>query len=727
MSKRWLLGMLAVLVVVIASCGIPEDGSPRALEADDLPTELTEPPATPSPTPTEVPIATTTVLIYLVDADQFVVGVERDLPVPLLFKSVIEELILGPTQQEADEQGLTSVLPLETIVLDVELVDDTLVINLAEGTLQEIGSELLTIGIAQLVYTATELDGIDQVLIQIEGEFRTLPTDEGDTQDRVSRDLYRSFDPDFVPPPTPTPTPTPEPTPTPTPTPSPAPRHPHRRHSRPNEDDGVIVAIDAGTTGVRAVAVDEQGRHQGSSYRELTQHFPRPGWVEHDAEEIWTATQLTMAELVAGLDEPIAAIGITNQRETVVAWSRRTGTPLHRAIVWQDRRTAPRCRELADAGQLPIVRRRTGLVLDPYFSASKIEWLLTEGGVDAGPDLAVGTVDSWLVHKLTGGATHVTEPGNASRTMLFDIEALAWSEELAELFSVPLSALPEVRPSSGDLGVTAADTAVGAGIPIAGIAGDQQAALFGQACFGPGDTKNTYGTGSFVLMNVGERCPPPAEGLLTTIGWQLEVGGPVTYALEGAVFVTGAAVQWLRDGLGIIDDAADLEPLARSCEDTGGVVVVPAFTGLGSPWWDPDARGTIVGITRGTGRAELARAVVEAMVHQTRDVVDLMSEVGGHPITRLRVDGGASVMGLLLQLQADQLGVPVARPTVAETTAHGAAQLAGLGAGVWSSTDELADQWRLDVEVAPTGDRADLDARHARWRDAVSRSLSRGR
>jgi len=485
----------------------------------------------------------------------------------------------------------------------------------------------------------------------------------------------------------------------------------------------VVIAIDAGTTGVRSFALHHDGTPVAYAYREFPQYFPAPGLVEHDPDEIWEATTATLADLLERLDgEAVAAVGITNQRETTVVWDRRTGRPLHRALVWQDRRTADRCDALAEAGYLDAVRRTTGLVLDPYFSATKLEWLLTEGGVAAGPDLAFGTIDGWLLWNLTAGAVHATEPSNASRTLLYDIEALAWAPDLLDLFGVPASCLPEVRPSGGRFGVTAAGTPLPAGVPVSGILGDQQAALFGQACLEPGLTKNTYGTGSFVLMNVGDTCPPPVEGLLTTVAWTMEGRTGATYALEGAIFVTGAAVQWLRDELGLIREAAEIGPLAASVPDTGGVFLVPAFVGLGSPWWDPHARGTIVGITRGTGAAQLARAVVEAMAFQTRDVVDAMAAASGYPIAELRVDGGASVMDLLLQLQADQLQVPVARPVVQETTALGAAYMAGLSEGVWSSTDDVAASWRLDTRCEPAADRSAADAAHARWQRAVERS-----
>jgi glycerol kinase len=486
----------------------------------------------------------------------------------------------------------------------------------------------------------------------------------------------------------------------------------------------VVVAIDAGTTGVRAFAVDERGNPAGWSYREFPQYFPQPGWVEHDPLEIWAAVRATLAEVATALerdDHEIAAVGITDQRETVVVWDRRTGLPLHRAIVWQDRRTAARCDELRAKGHLDLVRGTTGLVLDPYFSATKLEWLLTEGGVEQGAHLAFGTVDAWVLWNLTAGGAHATDPSNASRTLLYDIGRLEWSAELTELFGVPPACLPEVRPSSGRLGLTRGDTGLPEGIPVSGIAGDQQAALFGQACFEPGMTKNTYGTGSFVLMNVGATCPPPVDGLLTTVGWVL-ADGTTAYALEGAIFVTGAAIQWMRDGLGLVTEASEMGPLAASVNDTEGVYLVPAFTGLGSPYWDPYARGTIVGLSRGAGRAHLARAIVEAMTYQTRDVVDAMCAAAGREVTALRADGGASVMDLLLQLQADQLQVPVARPTIQETTALGAAYLAGLAEGVWSSLDELASHWALDVEFSPKASRGAADQRYAIWQRAVERS-----
>jgi glycerol kinase len=482
----------------------------------------------------------------------------------------------------------------------------------------------------------------------------------------------------------------------------------------------VVISLDAGTTGVRAMAVSSDGAPVAASYREFPQYFPRPGWVEHDAEEIWAAVAATTAEVVRTVTEPVAAIGITNQRETTLLWDRRTGAALHRALVWQDRRTADRCAQLQAGGHLPEIRAKTGLVLDPYFSASKIQWLLEDGGVAAGPDLAFGTVDSWLVWKLSGGTVHATDVTNASRTMLYDITKRQWDPDLADLFGVPLSVLPEVGPSSGRVAVTAAGAVDGlpAGIPISGLAGDQQSSLFGQACFTPGMTKNTYGTGSFVLMNVGATHPEPVDGLLTTVAWAIGDDDPV-YALEGAIFVTGAAVQWLRDEMRLIAESAEVGPLAESVPDAGGAFFVPALTGLGSPWWDPHARGTVVGLTKGVGRAHLARAAVEAMAYQTKDVIETMASAGAPALRELRVDGGAAVMDLLLQLQADLLAAPVVRAAVRETTALGAAFLAGLAEGVWSSEQEIADLWVADARVDPETDRGSV---YAEWKRAVERS-----
>ena len=498
-----------------------------------------------------------------------------------------------------------------------------------------------------------------------------------------------------------------------------------------------VLAVDAGTTGVRTIAFDESGRPVAAAYRPLAQRFPEPGWVEQDPEEIWSLAAETLSEVAAALaaaGEQVAAIGVANQRETAIAWDRATGRPLHAAIVWQDRRTAARCEALADAGLHPLVRERTGLVLDPYFSATKFGWLLQEGGVRPDGDLALGTVDAWLLFRLTGELA--TDASNASRTMLFDIRRRAWTPELCAAFGVPESALPEVRPSCGRFGAVVRSRTRGepggvdalAGVPVSGVAGDQQAALLGQACISPGMAKVTYGTGSFLLVHAGSSCPAPHDGLLTTLAWDL--GGhesrpshaDVAYALEGSTFVAGAAIQWLHDGLGLIARAEDVAPLAESVPDAGGVVVVPAFTGLGSPWWDPHARGVVTGITRGAGRAQFARAVVEAMAFGVRDIADAAARAIGAPISELRADGGASAIDLLLQLQADQLQVPVVRPRLRESTALGAAALAGLAEGVWDSVEELAARWEPEVECVPAVDAVVADRAHSAWLRAVERA-----
>jgi glycerol kinase len=486
----------------------------------------------------------------------------------------------------------------------------------------------------------------------------------------------------------------------------------------------VVIAIDAGTTGVRSRAIFADGRASVSSYREFPQYFPQPGWVEHDALEILFAVRKTLSEVIAQLaalpDAQIAAIGITNQRETIVAWDKSTGVPFGRAIVWQDRRTADRCTDLLP--MLATVRAITGLVLDPYFSGSKVQWMIENGQAPRSDDLAVGTIDSWIIWNLTGGNSFVTDPSNASRTMLFDINNMHWSEQMCDTFDVPIASLPTIVPSSGRCGVTQSFENIPGNIPISGIAGDQQAALFGQACFDVGSSKNTYGTGSFVLMNVGNECPPPTDGMLTTVAWDLGSGKP-TYALEGSIFVTGSAIQWLRDGLTIIDNAAQVGPLAASVADSGGVVVVPAFTGLGSPWWDPYARGIICGITRGTSRAHIARAVVQSMTYQTRDVVEAMVRATGVPLIDMRVDGGAAVMDMMLQMQADQLGVTVVRPKDLETTALGAAYLAGLAEGVWPTLQSITESWQLDRTFTPQPTPTTA-SEYSLWSRAVQRSLN---
>ena len=500
-----------------------------------------------------------------------------------------------------------------------------------------------------------------------------------------------------------------------------------------------LLALDQGTTSSRAIAFDRDGRVAALAQREFAQHFPRPGWVEHDAQDIW-ATQLAVAReciqklppastrIVPSAPE-IIAIGIANQRETTVLWDRATGAPVAPAIVWQDRRTAARCEQLRRAGQAGPIQRKTGLVLDAYFSATKLEWLLEQvpgarARAEAG-ELAFGTIDSWLIHKLTGGRVHATDPGNAARTMLMDIHRLAWDDELLRLFGIPRAVLPRIVPSSGVLGETAPGLLGAAPIPIAGVAGDQQAATFGQACFAPGMAKNTYGTGCFMLMNTGAKARPSRNRLLATVGWQgpAQAGAHRTaYCLEGSVFMAGATVQWLRDGLQIIRSAAEVEPLAASVPDTGDVFLVPAFAGLGAPDWDGRARGTLVGLTRGTTRAHIARAALEAIALQSADLFGAMSRDAGLPLTELRVDGGASRNDLLMQFQADLLGVPVVRPRVTETTALGVAYLAGLATGVWRDGAAIAAQWSAERRFAPRLPEPARRARLARWREAVERA-----
>jgi glycerol kinase len=486
----------------------------------------------------------------------------------------------------------------------------------------------------------------------------------------------------------------------------------------------VILAIDQGTTGTTCLVFDPDGTLTGRAYREFGQHFPRPGWVEHDAAEIWSVTQAVAGEALddAGCGPGmLQAVGITNQRETVCVWDPASGEPLHRALVWQDRRTAERCDELRSQGREELVRSRTGLVLDPYFSGTKIEWLLRN--VDGLAERAAegravfGTIDAWLVYNLTG--EFATDVSNASRTLLYDITAGRWDDELCDMLGVPQAALPEVRPSIGDFGTTRPDALHGHAVPVAGIAGDQQAALYGQACLDPGMGKNTYGTGSFVLLNSGDTPPTAPPGLLATIAWG--IGQRTVYALEAAIFVTGAAVQWLRDGLGIISEAAETEALAASLDSNDGVYFVPALTGLGSPHWDAYARGTIVGLTRGAGRAQLARATLEAIAYQTVDAVRAMEAASGTPLTELKADGGATTNGWLMQFQADVLGVPVVVPEVRETTALGAASLAGVGAGVFSQ-DSVVRNWRERSRYEPQMGADERALLLADWQRAVARA-----
>jgi glycerol kinase len=477
----------------------------------------------------------------------------------------------------------------------------------------------------------------------------------------------------------------------------------------------MILAIDQGTTGTTCLVFDGGGGIAGRAYSEFEQHFPRPGWVEHDAGEIWEVTRRVAIQAIAdaGIQgAELDGIGITNQRETVVAWDPATGEPVHRALVWQDRRTAARCEELREQGCEQLVRERTGLVLDPYFSATKIEWLLRNA---EGAGRAVfGTIDSWLLFKLTG--RHATDYTNASRTMLFDIRRLAWDGDLCAMLGVDPERLPEALPSAHVYGTT---SEFGGEVPVAGIAGDQQAALFGQACHGAGSAKNTYGTGSFLLLNVGAEVPEPSEGLLTTVA--CAPGEPAAYALEASIFVTGAAVQWLRDGLGIIGDAAESETLAASLDGNDGVYFVPALTGLGSPHWDPYARGTIVGLTRGSGRAHLARAALEAIAYQTVDAVRAEEAASGEALIELKADGGAVANRWLMQFQADLLGVPVIVPEIAETTALGAAYLAGIATDRWSAA-QVAEMWREAARYEPRMGVEEREALSAEWHRAVERS-----
>jgi glycerol kinase len=486
-----------------------------------------------------------------------------------------------------------------------------------------------------------------------------------------------------------------------------------------------ILALDQGTTSSRAIVFDESGAARGFAQAEFRQLYPRPGWVEHDPEEIWRSQLAVARDAIANARlaaRDIAAIGITNQRETVVLWDRSTGAPVAHAIVWQDRRTADECARLKEQGHEPRVRARTGLVIDPYFSATKLAWLLdhtpeARARGQAG-ELAFGTVDSWLVWKLTGGALHVTDPSNASRTLLYDISRGEWDDELCGLFRVPRAVLPKVRPSSKVLG-EANSGLLGAAVPIAGIAGDQQAALFGQACHSAGMAKNTYGTGCFMLLHNGERRIDSRAGLVTTCAASL---GQQEYALEGSVFIAGAVVQWLRDGLGLIRSSSEVEALAASVADSGDVYLVPAFVGLGAPHWDPYARGAMVGITRGTTAAHVARAALESIAFQSADMLIAMQSDASLDLSELRVDGGATANDLLMQFQADLLGVPVVRPRVAETTALGAAYLAGLAVSVWRNREEIAAQWQRERAFEPRMSRDEARSRMARWSRAVERA-----
>jgi glycerol kinase len=488
-----------------------------------------------------------------------------------------------------------------------------------------------------------------------------------------------------------------------------------------------FLAIDQGTTGTHVLVIDDRLEVVGEAYREFTQHFPRPGWVEHDLKEIWKTVERCCKKGLADAEirpDMVTAIGVTNQRETTAVWNRSTGQPLARAIVWQDRRTAEACAELKQRGEETRVREATGLVLDPYFSATKLRWLLdnVEGlrTLAETGGLCFGTIDSWLVYKLTGGVRHVTDASNASRTLLYDLRGRGWSEDMLELFGIPPQVLPEVRSCAELYGTTKDMEALPDGIPVSGMAGDQQAALFGQACFRPGESKCTYGTGSFLLMNTGPEPIPSNTGLLTTVAWQL--GDNITYALEGSSFVAGAAVQWLRDGLQAIKKSAQVEKLARSVDDSGDVVFVPALAGLGAPHWRPDARGLLMGLDRSTSLGHVARAVLEGIALQTYELAQAMTQDSGQPIPVLKVDGGASANDLLMQYQSDILGVPVVRPRNLQTTAAGAAFLAGIGAGVWKDPEEIRGAWRAGKTFKPKMDDSGRARALAKWKRAVERA-----
>ena len=487
-----------------------------------------------------------------------------------------------------------------------------------------------------------------------------------------------------------------------------------------------ILSLDQGTTSSRAILFNESGEMMSSAQKEFKQYYPQPGWVEHDPAEIWN-TQLEVARAAiekSGISaEDVAAIGITNQRETTILWDKRNGKPVHNAIVWQCRRTAPTCDSLKEAGWTEKIREKTGLLIDAYFSATKIRWILQN--VPEAKDLAksgnllFGTIDTWLIWNLTGGQVHATDYSNASRTMLFNIHTLEWDKEILELLEIPASILPEVRPSSGVFGNTL-PLLFGAAIPVAGVAGDQQAALFGQACFSPGTAKNTYGTGGFLLMNTGDTPVSSKNGLVTTIAWGLD--GKITYALEGSIFVAGAAIQWLRDELKLISSAAETEDLCKEVEDTCGVYLVPAFVGLGAPYWDPYARGALTGLTRGANRSHIVRATVESMAYQTYDVLHAMEQDAGIPLAELRVDGGAAANSFLLQFQSDITGVPVLRPSTLETTALGAAYLAGLAVGYWDDLTEIRRNWQVSAAFNPELSQEKAEEKVSGWHHAVKQA-----